>query len=229
VQRIRGHGDRAVRHEHAPNTRHNAGDGAEAGGELAAARWCSLIHSGLLASKRRMTIQPIRTERLVLRPPKATDAVALFQLASSVAVTKYVGWQRHTTLEDTASFLAFSESEWERWPAGPLLIESRADGTLLGTCGLSFETPYRASTGYVLAQSAWGRGFATEALRANAELADRLGLRRLFALCHVEHLASARVLERVGFEREGILRKFLVFPNLNLDAPQDVFCYSRTR
>jgi RimJ/RimL family protein N-acetyltransferase len=124
--------------------------------------------------------------------------------------------------------LAFSSSEWERWPAGPLLIESRADGTLIGTSGLSFETSYRAATGYVLAQEAWGKGFATEALRANVELADQLGVRRLYALCHVEHVVSARVLEHVGFEREGILRRFVAFPNLNAKDPQDVFCYSRT-
>jgi ribosomal-protein-alanine N-acetyltransferase len=153
----------------------------------------------------------------------------MFQLASSVAVTKYVAWPRHSKLQDTCGFLEFSASEWVRWPAGPLLIESRADGTLLGSSGLSFETSYRASTGYVLAQEAWGQGFATEALRAVAKLADQLGVRRLYALCHVEHSVSARVLERGGFTCEGILRKFLVFPNSNLPDPQDVYCYARTR
>jgi ribosomal-protein-alanine N-acetyltransferase len=176
-----------------------------------------------------MTRGPIQTERLVLRPPREADAVALFDLGSSAAVTKYVGWPRHMTLEDTHAFLKSSSAEWERWPAGPWVIESRADARLLGTSGLSFETSYRASTGYVLVQSAWGKGIATEALRAVAELADRLAVRRLYALCHVEHWASARVLERAGFQHEGVLRRFLVFPNLGPPEPQDVFCYSRTR
>jgi ribosomal-protein-alanine N-acetyltransferase len=176
-----------------------------------------------------MTREPIQTDRLVLRPPRAADAAALFDLGSSAAVTKYVGWPRHTTLEDTHAFLKSSDADWERWPAGPLVIESRADGGLLGTSGLSFETSYRASTGYVLVQSAWGRGIAIEALSAIAELADGLAVRRLYALCHVEHRASARVLDRAGFEREGVLRKFMVFPNLGAVEPQDVFCYSRTR
>ena len=172
--------------------------------------------------------EPIQTERLILRRPDAADAAALFQLASSVAVTKYVGWPRHSTPQDTHSFLDFSNSEWARWPAGPLVIESRA-GTLLGTSGLSFETSYRASTGYVLAQDAWGKGFAIETLRAVAALADQLKVRRLYALCHVEHRASASVLGRGGFICEGILRKFAVFPNLNVPDPQDVYCYARTR
>jgi ribosomal-protein-alanine N-acetyltransferase len=153
----------------------------------------------------------------------------MFLLASSAAVTKYVGWPRHSTLQDTHGFLQLSDAEWARWPAGPLLIESRADGTVLGSSGLHFETPYRASTGYVLAPEAWGKGFATETLRAVADLADQLGVRRLYALCHVEHSASARVLERGGFTCEGILRKFLVFPNLNFSDPQDVYCYARAR
>jgi RimJ/RimL family protein N-acetyltransferase len=176
-----------------------------------------------------MSHEPLHTDRLVLRPPRAADAAALFHLGSSPAVTKYVGWPRHTTPEDTLAFLQSSNADWKRWPAGPLVIESREDGSLLGTSGLSFETPYRASTGYVLVQSAWGKGIAAEALGAVAELADRLAVRRLYALCHVDHHASARVLDRAGFEREGILRRFLVFPNLGTAEPQDVFCYSRTR
>jgi ribosomal-protein-alanine N-acetyltransferase len=172
--------------------------------------------------------EPIQTERLILRRPDAADAGPLFQLGSSVAVTKYVGWPRHSTPQDTNSFLEFSNSEWARWPAGPLLIESHA-GTLLGTSGLSFETSYRASTGYVLAQEAWGKGLATEALRAVAKLADQLNVRRLYALCHVEHGASVRVLGRGGFTCEGILHKFAVFPNLNVPDPQDVYCFARAR
>ena len=172
---------------------------------------------------------PILTDRLILRPPVAADADSIFRMASSVAVTKYVGWPRHTTIQDTLDFLAFSDSEWKRWPAGPLVIESRAAGALIGSSGLSFETPYRASTGYVFAEEVWGKGFATEALRAVMRLADGLRVRRLYAHCHILHSASARVLERAGFEREGVLRKFLIFPNLGLDHPQDAFSYSWTR
>lgn len=139
-----------------------------------------------------------------------------------------MGWTRHADLEDTAAFLAFAQSDWRRWPVGPLLIESRADGRLLGSTGLAFETDYRASTGYVLARDAWGNGFAQEALAAVTALAAEVGLRRLYALCHRDHVASARVLERCGFDCEGILRRHLLFPNLGDMHPQDVYCYSRS-
>ena len=92
--------------------------------------------------------------------------------------------------------------QWSRWPAGPYLIESRSDHKLLGGTGLGFETPSRAVTGYVLARDAWGNGYATEALTAIVNIAEGLGVVRLYALCHPDHPASARVLEKCGFRLE---------------------------
>jgi RimJ/RimL family protein N-acetyltransferase len=169
----------------------------------------------------------LETERLVLRAPQRKDADAIFAFASDPEVTRFLGWPRHTSLDDTRAFLDVSAAEWSQWPAGPLLIESRADGRILGSTGLSFETPYRAVTGYVLARPQWGKGFASEALGAVVGLASRLGVQRLYALCHVAHPASARVLERSGFTLEGVLHRYLVFPNLEDQSAQDVRCYAR--
>lgn len=171
--------------------------------------------------------QAIVTERLVLRRPAADDVPAIFErYASDVEVTVYLGWPRHQRLDDTRAFVAFSDAEWARWPAGPYLAFSRADGRLLGSTGLSFDTACSASTGYVLAQDAWGQGFATEALRAMVELAPRLGVRRLYALCHPAHTASARVLTKCGFAHERLLRRWAPFPNLHGPEPVDVDCYA---
>ena len=109
-----------------------------------------------------------------------------------------------------------------------LLIESRVDKRLIGATGLAFEKPYRASTGYVLSHKAWGAGFATEAVRAVARLAQATGVLRLYAVSHVQHVASIRVLERSGFVREGVLRKYRIFPNLHDPTPQDVGLYAKT-
>ena len=146
--------------------------------------------------------------------------------ASDPDVTKFVGWPRHRSVNDTHAFLAFSDAEWERWPAGPYLILERATGELVGSTGLAFETPYRASTGYVLDKTFWGRGYATEALRAIVALAPRLGIQRLYALCHPEHRASWHVLEKCGFDREATLRRHYEFPNLQPGAASDVLCYA---
>jgi ribosomal-protein-alanine N-acetyltransferase len=167
------------------------------------------------------------TARLLLRPPVPDDAPAIFErYAADADVTRFLGWPRHTSVDDTAAFVAFSQSEWARWPAGPLLAFSRATGQLLGSAGLLLETAQRAQAGYVFAKDAWGQGFATETLAAMVELAAELEVTRLYALCHVQHRASWRVMEKCGFEREGILPRHSVFPNLSPE-PQDVFSYCR--
>jgi RimJ/RimL family protein N-acetyltransferase len=172
-------------------------------------------------------LERIVTPRLVLRRPSAADAEAVFaRYASDAEVTRFVGWPRHGSVEATLTFLDFSASEWERWPAGPYLIERRDDGLLLGGTGLSFETDSRAATGYVLARDSWGLGYATEALKCVAALAPELGVRRLYALCHTDHLASRRVLEKCGFQREGLLHRHAEFPNLAPGERLDVLCYA---
>src|SRR5262245_33928318 len=99
----------------------------------------------------------IETERLLIRRPVAGDADAIFRTyASDAEVTRYVGFPRHQRIEETHAFLEFSNAQWARWPAGPYLIELRADGMLVGGTGLKFDTPYEAATGYVLAREAWG-------------------------------------------------------------------------
>ena len=177
-----------------------------------------------------MTTAPerIETARLVLRRPRREDAEAIFaRYASDREVLRYVSWPVHTSIDWTLAFLSFSDEQWARWPAGPYLLFSHAGETLVGGTGLAFDAPERASTGYVLAKDAWGQGYATEALGAMVDLAPTLGVRRLYALCHVDHRPSARVLEKGGFTLEGILRGYCEFPNLEPPDPGDVRCYVR--
>jgi RimJ/RimL family protein N-acetyltransferase len=137
-----------------------------------------------------------------------------------------VGWPRHRSIEQTKAFLAFSEAEWSRWPAGPYLIERQGDRELLGGTGLVFETPTAAATGYVLARDAWGHGYATEALTAVVDVARHLGVRRLYALCHPNHGASIHVLEKCCFALEARLKGFADFPNLGSGQREDCLRYS---
>ena len=169
----------------------------------------------------------IETARLVLRRPRLPDAASMFaRYAGDPEVTRYLGWGTHHSVQDTRAFIDFCDQEWSRWPAGPYMIETRADATLIGGTGLGFETRKQATTGYVLARDAWGQGYATEALIAMRDLAFRLGVDRLYALCHPEHAASWRVLEKGGFVREGLMRGYAEFPNLEPGRKSDVLCYS---
>jgi ribosomal-protein-alanine N-acetyltransferase len=178
---------------------------------------------------RRKGPERIETARLVLRKPISADAEAIFsRYASDPEVTRFLSWPRHRSIEETRSFLMSSDAEWLRWSAGPYLIESRAGQQLLGGTGLHFETPTLAVTGYVLARDAWGHGYATEALGAIVAVARASGVRRLHAVCHSGHRASAHVLEKCGFLCESLLPRHLEFPNLTPGQAEDCLRYSRT-
>lgn len=175
--------------------------------------------------------ETIETERLLLRRPKQSDAQAVFQrYASDRQVTRYLSWPTHRSVADTLAFLAMSDDEWQRWPAGPYLVlarENGASGSMLGSTGLFYKSPTRAITGYVFARDAWGKGYATESLQAMVDVADKTGVERLEAICHAEHAPSAHVLEKCGFIREEVCREHFVFPNLKPQKKSDVFSYVR--
>jgi RimJ/RimL family protein N-acetyltransferase len=162
----------------------------------------------------------LQTPRLVMRRPSSRDADSIFErYASDPVVTRYMSWPRHTSIDDTRAFIAFSDAEWKRWECGPLLVFSRGDGALLGGAGLVFEAVDRAVAGYVFARDAWGRGYATETLLATVDLARARGVRELRASCHTAHAASWRVLEKCGFVRQDVLRRQASFPNLGAERP----------
>jgi RimJ/RimL family protein N-acetyltransferase len=91
-----------------------------------------------------------------------------------------------------------------------LAIERAADGVFIGWCCLVKWNPdYRSATmGYCLDEPAWGQGFATEAADALLQWAfHTLDLNRVQAETDTRNMASAGVLEKLGFVREGTLRE----------------------
>ena len=173
--------------------------------------------------------EEILTERLLLRRPCHRDAQNIFRsYAGDPAVTRYMNWPTHRSVADSWAFLEWSELEWERWPAGPYLI-FRRDAELrraIGGTGLLFYSDEKAAVGYALAQSAWGMGYATEALTAMVDLGRQLALQELEAVCHVDHSASARVLEKCGFRLQGRRAQKTYFPNAIPEAQAETLLYS---
>lgn len=89
--------------------------------------------------------------------------------------------------------------------------------------------PARLSYGYVLARPFWGMGMMTEALTEVVDWALRQpSIWRIGGVVDVENSASARVMEKAGLEREGLLRRWGIHPNLG-DAPRDCFSYAKVR
>jgi RimJ/RimL family protein N-acetyltransferase len=141
---------------------------------------------------------------LLLRPGFPEDAPALAAAMSDRAIARnlaVVPWPY--TLRDAEAFLASP-----RDPVLPsFLIFERTDAAprLIGSCGLGRRPSGAVEMGYWISRSFWGRGFASEACTALIEIARTLGLSRLEASHFIDNPASARVLDKLGFESVGII------------------------
>ncbi|MBY0579085.1 MAG: GNAT family N-acetyltransferase [Burkholderiales bacterium] len=147
----------------------------------------------------------LTTERLLLRPLAREDAGDIYAVFSHPEVTRYYEIDTMTDAAQADILLDHFIS------IGRLGIRLKGDSRLIGSCGLfGFNMPYRsASLGYDLSPEYWGRGIMTEALKALFGFGfSTLGMNRLNALVYPDNLASIRVLEGLGFEKEGVMREF---------------------
>jgi|SRR4051812_23383983 ribosomal-protein-alanine N-acetyltransferase len=157
-----------------------------------------------------LTTPTLRTDRLLLRPVTSADADALFAMHSSAHVLRYWDappWSERARAE---RFIAACRHMADEGSGARLAIDRVSDGAFVGWCSLTRWNPdYRsASITYCLDDAAWGNGYATEAARALLQWAfDTLDLNRVQAEADTRNTASARVLEKLGFVREGTLRE----------------------
>ena len=152
----------------------------------------------------------VRTDRLVLRPFRAADADDLFALHSDKRVLRYWDSPPWDDPERANGFLATCHRMEDQGTGARVAVERCADGIFLGWCSLSSWNPgFRsASLGYCYSESAWGHGYATEAARALLAWGfDAMHLNRVQAETDTRNTASARVLDKLGFVREGTLRE----------------------
>jgi len=145
-----------------------------------------------------------RTPRLLLRPGFPEDAPALVAAIADLAIVRnlaVVPWPY--SLRDAEAFLASP-----RDPILPSLLMFERTGSeprLIGSCGLGRRPSGAVEMGYWISRPHWGRGLATEACGALIDIARALGLPSLEGSHFVDNPASARVLEKLGFEPVGIV------------------------
>ncbi|MEG4075501.1 GNAT family protein [Microcoleus sp. Pol14C2] len=154
----------------------------------------------------------IETERLLLRKITLNDASDMFEYACNPEVSKYTMWSTHTSIEDTKYFLKSITKMYKRRELVDWGIVHKADKKFIGTCGFVewSMTHSRAEIGYALSRNYWGEGYMSEAVNAVIEFGFReMLLNRILARCEVSNIASARVMEKVGMQLEGILRQHI--------------------
>jgi [ribosomal protein S5]-alanine N-acetyltransferase len=169
------------------------------------------------------------TIRLLLRPIAPDDAGPIFRAyTADAAVTRFLTWQAHQHPDQTAAYVARCLATPADVARAYVLV-GQDDRGVRGAFDARRTGPHRVGYGYVLARAWWGHGLMTEALAAVADWALRLpAIWRIGDVCDTENHASARVMEKAGLAREGMLRRWAVHPNLG-DEPRDCFSYARVR
>ena len=153
----------------------------------------------------------LTTQRLILRPFRATDAEQAFSgWMSDPAVTKYLTWERHESIFLTRQLLAAWEQEAKLLTTYHWAIVCRETGVVIGDISVPTADMRSqwAEIGYCLSRAFWGRGIMTEAVgRICREAFSAFDLVRIFAEPYAANIASRRVLEKAGFRLEGLLRQ----------------------
>lgn len=170
--------------------------------------------------------EQFQTERLILRKPRTDDAPAIFTAcAQDPEVTRYMTWRPHKNVEETYSIVKLMLKLWDEGNAYSYVITFGGSDSVIGMIAMHPDG-FKVGIGYVLARAHWSKGYMTEAVRAVAGWALRQSdIYRVFAVCDVENQASARVMEKAGMSREGILRRNSLHPNAG-EEPRDSFIYA---
>jgi len=145
-----------------------------------------------------------RTPRLLLRPGFPEDAPALAAAIADEAIVRNLAtapWPY--SMRDAEAFLASPRDPI--LPSFLIFERGLSAPQLVGACGLGRRPSRSVEMGYWIAKSFWGRGYATEACKSLVEIARTLGLQSIQGSHFLDNLASARVLEKLGFEPLGIV------------------------
>lgn len=168
-----------------------------------------------------MDFQALATDRLELVHIEKHHAASFFDIMSRHDVTKYYGMSNLTEMAEAEKIIksfrqTFESGRGIRW--GIIVKET---GAFIGTVGLNNLNlkSKKAEIGFELHPSYWNKGYVSEAVKeVLAYCFGQLGLFRLGAVTFPENGASIALLQKLGFEKEGMLRGYLYQDDCSHDA-----------
>ncbi|XP_068634899.1 LOW QUALITY PROTEIN: uncharacterized protein [Aristolochia californica] len=163
-----------------------------------------------------------RPPDFTLRPFHLYDIDDFMVRATDDRASRFLQWDTFVSREAALSYFKnrVLSHPWRR----AICLQDRPIGAISVSPESADNSQFRASIGYVLAPGYWGRGIATRAVKmVVSTIFDEFPqLERLEAVADVENPASQRVLEKAGFVREAVLRKYFILKG----TPRDVVMYS---
>lgn len=154
----------------------------------------------------------LETDRLILREISKDDAQGIFACFSNENVTRYYGQETLKNIDQAERFVNFFANSYKEKKGIRWGIERKGTDGIIGTIGFNAWSPKhkRAEIGYEIHPEYWRMGYTSEAVLKVIQYGfDNLGLTRTGAVVFTNNEASANLLYKVGFQKEGILRDYM--------------------
>ena len=145
-------------------------------------------------------IPTLRTDHLILRPLSAADAAILHRIYQTDGVLQYFPNPAPPPLEKVERFVASQQIHWGKFGYGNWAVTVQGNPEIIGWAGLQFlpETN-ETEVGYLLDKPHWGKGYATEAVRASLQFGlENFDFPEIIALVHPDNAASLKVAAKCG-------------------------------
>ena len=159
-----------------------------------------------------LSVLPIETDRLRIRELEESDVDGAHRVYGDPEVMRYVGADGEArTREESAAGVARMIEGQRRNGFSLWRVELRETGEMIGVCGVVHVdgTGPDVELVYEFQQSAWGRGYATEAARACLDAAlGPLGLKRVIALAYPDNAQSIRIMQKLGMRDTGTVEAY---------------------
>ena len=169
----------------------------------------------------------LETDRLILRKVKKSDVGDIYEYCRSPISAKFADWQPHESISVTKQYISWLLSSARKGEYMTWVIELKATGEVIGTCSFTnMDKDFRvAEIGYGIKNAFWGKGYASEAVRAVFDYGFcNIGLVRIFARIMKNNVRSVHLARSVGMECEGLMKKAVWCKG----APHDLYYYAIT-
>ncbi len=165
------------------------------------------------------TFPILNSDRLSFIEIKQEHLTDLFKLFGDNNVTKYYNLKTFETEQDGQKFIDWYQKRFIEKLAIRWGIALKGSNNIIGTIGFNnFTQNHRANIGYDLQTEYWNSGYVTEALKTIVDFGfKQLEINRIEAEVMIGNLASERVLDKLGFTKEGILRQWLYWNEKHYD------------
>ena len=166
----------------------------------------------------------IELENVILRKPILADAKLILEFASDPSTVKYMDWPLESNIRKIEERILEKILKWENQSAFSWSIVKRDKDKVIGTISI-FPEKEKVELGFVINRNYWNKGYATECAKGILKVLSSIPeVTSVWATCDCKNIQSSKVLDKIGMEKDKILRDYCIRPNISSDK-RDAYLY----